>query len=182
MLNDPTMEELQTYIDAIEAQRDPDDNEIEAYARMKNRVEAELEALHSQYKREEDKLLANYEKMQKELYNRDKAIEWKYGEFVKQAVAAKIAGQKQRSVKTLFGVVGYRKQAAKIVRRIREGRREELMAWADQYCKVAVVEKRTYKVDKDKLPETCPHIYDEQIPESDNFYWRPAKVEEKEDA
>jgi len=176
---DPLAEELQIYLDEIEANRDPDDNEIDAYARIKNRVEGDREALNARWERERAKLDANHARMTNELENRDKAIEWKYGPLIRQLVAAKIQGMKQRSLKTLFGVVGYRKTPAKVLRRIREGQEDELKQWATQFCPEALVEKRTFSIAKGELPELCPHIYDETIPEADVFYWRPAKTKEK---
>ena len=178
---DQTAEEMQVYLDAIEANRDPDDSEIEAYARMKNRVQADRDALEARYEREVTKLRDNYQRIRNENDRHDKAIEWKYGQMVAGLVSAKIKGMKQRSVKTLFGTVGYRKSPAKVIRRIREGRDDILLAWSQDYCPAAVSTKTTVRIVKGELPEDCPHIYDEEVPASDTFYWRPAKVQEKND-
>ncbi len=179
---DPLAVELEVYIKEIEARRDPDDNEIEAYARMKSRVENDRIALDARFERELKAMSASHESMLKEIDRHDDAIEWKYGQFVREKVAGKIAGQKQRSVKTLFGVVGYRKTAGKVVRHVRLSTdKETLLEWAKRVCPKAVVTKQHESVDADMLPVTCEHIYDETVPESDNFYWKPAKVEENKD-
>ncbi len=181
MAKDPIAEELQVYIDEIEAARDPDDNEIEAYARMKNRIQADRDATLAKYTREGERLRANCTAMINELDNRDKAIEWKYGQMIAQLVAAKIKGQRQRSVKTLFGTVGYRKTAAKVTRHIR-CENAVLLAWAQEHCPDAVVSRTSKSVTKGELPETCEHIWDETTPAADTFYYKPAKTQEKKDA
>jgi len=179
MVTDPIAEELQVFIDAMEAQRDPDDSEIQAYARMKNRVEANKVAILDKFERESAKLHANCVAMLKEQSRHDDAIEWKYGQMVSQLVAAKIKGMKQRSVKTLFGTVGYRRSPAKTTRNIRCDN-ATLIAWASKNCAGALVEKKTYSVAKDELPETCEHIWDENTPATDTFYYKPAKAQEKQ--
>ena len=178
---DQTAEELQVYIDAIEAQRDPDDSEIEAYARMKARVESDRVTLRAKYCREHDALVANAGAMEKELDRHDATIEWKYGMMVSQLVAAKIKGMKQRSVKTLFGTVGYRKSPAKTTRNIRCDN-ATLLAWAIKNCPKAVATRETASVVKDMLPETCEHMWIEDTPPTDTFYYKPAKTQEKQDA
>ena len=177
---DQTADEMQVYLDAIEAHRDPDDSEIEAYARMKNRVQADRDALIAKFEREQEALGVNYAAMMGEIDRHDKAIEWKYGQMVSQLVSAKIKGMKQRSVKTLFGTVGYRKSAAKTTRNIRCDN-ATLLAWAEEHCPQAVVSRTSKVVSKGELPETCEHIWIEDTPATDNFYWKPAKVQEKND-
>jgi len=177
-MNDPVMEEMQVILDALEANRDPDDNEIEAYARMKNRVESDRVTLRAKYCREHDALVAAAAAMEAELDRHNAAIEWKYGQMVAQLIAAKIKGQKQRSVKTLFGTVGYRKQAAKVTRNIRCDN-ATLLAWAEEHCPDAVVSRTNKSVSKGELPETCEHMWIENVPETDMFYWKSAKVQEK---
>ena len=181
MATDAIAEELQVYIDAMEASRDPDDSEIEAYARMKNRVQADRDALTARVRAEHEKLDDNFARMSNELDNRDKAIEWKYGQMIAQLVAAKIKGMKQRSVKTLFGTVGYRKSAAKTTRHIR-CENSVLLAWAEEHCPDAVVSRTNKSVSKGELPETCEHMWIEEKPATDTFYWKPAKTQEKQDA
>ena len=177
---EPMIDDLQTYIDAIEAQRDPSDNEIEAYARARNRVEADRKALDARYKAEQDKLAQNYAKMAKECDNRDASIEWKWGQMIKELVAGKIKGMKQRSIKTLFGVVGYRKKPAKVVRYIRDKfSGVEVLAWAKENCPDVVSSNTTESVVLGELPETCELIWIEDKPERDEFFWKQAK--EKKD-
>ena len=177
---DQTAEEMQVYLDAIEANRDPDDSEIEAYARMKNRVQADRDALEDRYEREVTKLRDNYQRIRNENDRHDKAIEWKYGQMIAGLVKAKIKDKKLRSYKTLFGTVGYRKSAAKTTRNIRCDN-ATLLAWAEEHCPQAVVNRTSKVVSKGELPETCEHIWIEDTPATDNFYWKPAKVQEKKD-
>jgi len=179
--HDVIAEELQVYIDAMEAQRDPDDSEIEAYARMKNRVQGDRNAVIARRASEIAKIDDNADRMIREIDRHDAAIEWKYGQMIAQLVAAKIKGMKQRSVKTLFGVVGYRKSPAKTTRNIRCDN-ATLLAWAEENCPDAVVSRTNKSVSKGELPETCEHMWIEEKPATDTFYYKPAKVQEKNDA
>ncbi len=183
---DQTAEEMQVILDALEANRDPDDNEIEAYARMKNRVAGEMDALRARVMVEHAKLEENCIRMENELRNHDKAIEWKYGQMIAGLVKAKIAGKKLRSYKTLFGTVGYRKSSTAEKRRWKEKfTPAERVAWAKEHSPDAVDSETVDSVDKDKLPVTSELIWVEGATSSDAFYWAPAKEkkqEEKKDA
>lgn len=178
MATDPLTEELQVYIDEIEANRDPDDNEIEAYARMKNRVEADRLALVAKFEREQEALGVNYAAMMGEIDRHDAAIEWKYGRMISQLVAAKIRDKRQRSIKTLFGTVGYRKTPAKTTRHIR-CEKSILLTWAEEHCPDAITTHETKTVVKGELPVTCEHMWIEEVPAMDTFYYKAAKVEKK---
>ena len=178
--HDVIAEELQVYIDAMEAQADPDDNEIQAYARMKNRVQGDRNAVIARRASEIAKIDDNADRMIREIDRHDDAIEWKYGTMIAQLVAAKIKGMKQRSLKTLFGTVGYRKSPAKTTRNIRCDN-ATLLAWAEAYAPEAVETREIGRVQRDLLPETCEHMWIETVAAKDTFYYKPAKVQEKKD-
>ena len=111
-MKDQLTEELQIAMDALEAQRDPDDNEIEAYARACNRIQGDEDATTARYKLEREKLDANYAKMLSGFENHRKGIEWKWGQMIREKINAKISGTKRRYVDTLFGRLGWRKTPA----------------------------------------------------------------------
>ena len=180
-MNDPLTERLQERIGEIERSLDPDDSEIEGYARLKNGIQTRRDMLDIQREREIASIEANYVSMQKAITSDENDIEWlaqtKWN--IPGLVHAKIKNQKLRSVKTLFGTVGYRKQAAKVTRNIRCDN-ATLLAWAEEHCPDAVVSRTNKSVSKGELPETCEHMWIENVPETDTFYWKPAKAEVQE--
>jgi len=179
---DRVSEELQVYIDALEAQRDEDDNEITAYARARNRVQGDREAVIARQNAEHAKIDANAAKMLKACDNRDSAIEWKWGRLIQDLVYQKTKGGKSRFVDTLFGRCGFRKTAAKSKRIFRDGYdKATILAWAKENCPAAVNNKTTESVVLGDVPADCPQIWDEKTPEIDNFYWKPAKKEKNDE-
>ena len=92
-MTDQLTEELQIAMDALEAQMDPDDSEIQAYARACNRVQGDEDATTARYKLEREKLDANYAKMLSGFENHRKGIEWKWGQMIREKINAKIIGE-----------------------------------------------------------------------------------------
>ncbi|MCP4410904.1 MAG: hypothetical protein GY807_24825 [Gammaproteobacteria bacterium] len=169
-------DELQILMDEIESQRDPDDNEIQAYARTLNRIQADEDAINARYTNEVAKLDANHAKMLKGVENRRKAIEWKWGEMVRCAIFAKLKGKKQQFIDTLFGRVGFRKTPAKVKRIYRSGfDMATALAWAKANCPDAVNTKETQSITINALPEDCPQIWVENVESEQKFYWKPNK-------
>ena len=182
METDQLTEELQIAMDALEAQMDPDDNEIQAYARACNRVQGDEDAIAARYKTERAKLDANRDKMLKGCENRRKGIEWKWGQMIREKISAKLAGKKQKYVDTLFGRLGWRKTPAKVKRLYRDGcDKNTALKWAqDNDCKNAISTKET--VIMSELTEESKQVWLEKVPAENKFYWKPNKVKENEDA
>jgi hypothetical protein len=174
---------MQIVMDALESQMDPDDTEIQAYARACNRVQGDEDAINARYKAECEKLALAHGKMLKACENRRKGIEWKWGQMIQNLVFQKTQGTKKRFVDTLFGRVGFRKQPAKEVRMFRNGcDKNTALAWAQENCKAAIKTGKE-SVNIKELPEDCPEIWVEQVPEQDNFYFKaPKPKQESKDA
>jgi hypothetical protein len=174
---DVTTEELQTIFDNLEATRDPDDSEIEAYARMQNRVDMARRVLRDTFAREQRKLADNFASMLGELDNKQKDVEW-WGlqTGIQDMVRAKLAGGKLKSVKTLFGPVGFRITPGKFVRPLRgEHTMEQVEAWAKVNCPDAITEKNTSKLNINKIPADAEQdlFWVEDTKPTETFYWKP---------
>ena len=182
-MTDQLTEELQIAMDALEVQMDPDDTEIQAYARACNRVQGDEDAINARYESERAKLDANHDKMLKGCENRRKGIAWKWESMIKDLVYQKTKGTKRRYVDTLFGRLGWRKTPAKVSRMYRDGfDKDTVIDWAKENCPEAVTTNKTETVKVADLPDTCPQIWVEPVPAGDKFYWQPNKVKENEDA
>ncbi len=91
--------------------------------------------------------------------------------------------QKQRYVPTLFGRVGRRKKAGRVVRRVREGfTAADILAYAREHCPSIIIQSTVEKVDPKDLPVTCIMVYDETIPEEDKVYFDPPKAKGTDNA
>jgi len=181
-MTDHLAEELQIYIDEMEANRDPDDNEIEAYARECNRIQGDEDAVVARHAAERAKLDANRDKMLKGVENARKAIEYRWGQLVREKIFAKLSGKKARFVDTLFGRLGWRKTPAKTKRIFRDGcDKATALEWAKKNCPDAVNSRTSEAVIVGELPADCPQIWVEDVPAGDNFYWKPNKKQEKND-
>lgn len=174
--NEMLQEELRIALESIESQMDPDDGEIQAYARAMNRVQGDEDAINARYKAELAKLDANRAKMLKACENRRKGIDWKWGRMIKDLVFQKTHGTRKRFVDTLFGRVGFRKQPAKTKRIFRDGcDKNTALEWAKENCPGAVSSRTTDNVLLGELPADCPQIWVEEEPEHDAFYFKPPK-------
>jgi hypothetical protein len=179
---DRVSEELQVYIDALEAQCDEDDNEITAYARARNRVQGDREAVIARQNAEHAKIDANAAKMLKACDNRDSAIEWKWGRLIQDLVYQKTKGGKSRFVDTLFGRCGFRKTPERTKRIFRDGcDKATSLTWAKKNYPSAVRSNTTEWVVLSELPGDCSEIWDKKTPPTDKFYWTPAKKEKNDE-
>jgi hypothetical protein len=179
-MTDQLTEELQIAMDALEAQMDPSDTEIQAYARACNRVQGDEDAINARYKAEREKLDANRDKMLKGCENARKSISWKWDRMIKDLIYQKIKGTKKRYVDTLFGRLGWRKTPAKVKRMYRaDFNKDTALEWAKVECPDAVSSKESVAI-KD-LPANCPQIWIEDVPSEDKFYFKaPKPKQEKE--
>jgi len=179
-MSDPLAEELQIAMDALEAQMDPDDTEIQAYARACNRVQGDEDATTARYKIEREKLDANYAKMLSGFENHRKGIEYKWGQMIREKISAKLAGKKQKYVDTLFGRLGWRKTPAKVKRLYRDGcDKNTALKWAqDNDCKNAISTKET--VIMSELTEESKQVWLEKVPAENKFYWKANPMKKKD--
>ena len=180
-MNDHMTEELQIAMDAIEAQQDPDDTELHAYARAMNRVQGDEDAINARYEAERDKLDANRDKMLKACENVRAGIEWKWGQMVREILFARqLNGMKQKFVDTLFGRLGTRTIPSKTKRIFRHGcDKKTALEWAKEKFPTAVSTRTSESVVIGDLPPDCPQIWVEDVPAEEKFYWRPNKKQEK---
>jgi len=171
---DPYTEELQAMVDNMEANRDPDDNEFEHYARICNRVAGDEEAAISKCDREVAKLIANRDKIIAGCNQRRQGIEWKWGQMMREKVAARIKGTRQRFVDTLFGRLGFRKQAAKQKRTYKEGfGKDDAVVWAKVNAPDIVSKKESVNIND--MPADFEKMWIDTLPATDVFYWKPNK-------
>jgi len=184
---DPLTEALEAELQIIaqnqEKQRGPNDDDLQFYARIRGQIAADRIALDASHAYEIERLKGNYALCVKQLDQREAGIDWKFGLMAQQAVKDATHGKRQRFVQTIHGRVGFRKQAAKQVRHINEEiDSSTLLAWAEENCKKAVVEHISETVNLKALPETCEHIWIEDKPAADVFYFKAPKTEEEKAA
>jgi len=182
---DPLTEALEAELQIIaqnqEKQRGPNDDDLQFYARIRGRIEADRIALDASHAYEIERLKGNYALCVKQLDQREAGIDWKFGLMAQQAVKDATHGKRQRFVQTIHGRVGFRKQAAKQVRHINDDiDSSTLLAWAEEHCPKAITEHIRETVALTVLPETCEHIWIEDKPEADVFYFKPPKMEEEQ--
>ena len=124
-------------------------------------------------------------KMEKEITNRQKALQWKLGEQFQQRITAMVeaAGGKKRSVNLLQGTAGYRKNPDKM--KILD--MDKAVAWAEENIPDdVIVEKRVNTTPLKDNMKTTGEVPDgcEYLEAYDKFYPQvelPALSEGKEE-
>lgn len=167
-------EEMAEIAARIDKSRGPDDSDMEWYARIMAGIEKDALVIRGRYEYELAQIQANYEAICKELDRRRAAAEWKWGLLVRQLVADRIKGKKQRHVKTLWGKLRFKRKPAKENRDIID--QAKALAWAEKHCPSAITTRTTKTVRKGDLPFDCPELQITTIPETDEFFFEPAKL------
>ena len=181
--HDPLIGELEDVFDRLEAEIIADDDPIQRYARSMQKLTVAKEIAAQRFLREFELLKNGQVDICAEFARWQAAIDYKHGPAAWLAVDNQLKLQKARFVPTLWGRVGKRKKAGKVVRRIRMGKtQDDLLAYAQEHYPSLVTSDTVDKVNKDDLPVTCPHIYDETIEPEDNFYYDLPKIKENPNA
>jgi len=172
-------ESLRDIAESFEKYREPNDSDVEQFARLMAQFDLEDEKLDFALTYELGRIQANYAAMKAALDKQRSALyeEWPGHESIAKrafkVVAATIATQKLRHVKTLYGRVGFRLKPEIEHRSITD--EDKAMKWAKEKCPSAVKKPLPppEKVLKSKLPFDCPYLDIETIPEYDEFYFKP---------
>lgn len=176
---DINIEAVQEFIDRYESLRtDGDDN---AYLDAYMKAHAEISADEAGVRATAAYLRAGIDAAEQgrlaDLRRRRSGLEWNHAEPIRQIVSAKIAGQKQRHIKTAHGKIGFRKQKATQKLNVFD-ENAVAEAWPDLVTMIPKIDKKALK-EKLLAGERCAGgARLEETPERDNLYIDTGKMPE----